>query len=56
MEKPTEAQLAQATLKLLERTELKGNEVAMFVEIHNWVQSKVDAPQYAPDEAFPDRD
>ena len=53
MEKPTETQLAQATMKLLERTDLKGNEVAMFVEIHNWLQSKVDAKEEAvPDENY----
>ena len=29
-------------MKLLERVDIKGNEVPMFVQIHNWLQSKVE--------------
>lgn len=39
-QQPTDARLAQATMKLLERADIKGGEVPMFVQIHNWLQSK----------------
>ena len=38
---PSEAEMAQATLNLLRRVDLKGDEVPFFVQVHNWLQSKV---------------
>lgn len=36
-----EKELAQAALELLKRAELKGGEVAVYVEVNNWLTSMV---------------
>lgn len=42
-----EAELAQKALGFLGRTQMQGNEVGAFVEVHNWLTALVERPKVA---------
>ena len=49
-----EGQMASATMELLKRCDIKGGDVPAFVQLHNWLQGKVDAAgAEVPTEAAP---